>query len=141
MAFIENEKELVPNIPLTFYSFHYMVASGFLYVLLFLIFLWLALKNKLETIRWRKFLFILGIIAIPLVFITSEAGWIVVEVGRQPWVVQDLMPTSAAVTNISANSVQLTFWIFAVIFTGLLIAELNIMTKQIKKGPQKTKED
>lgn len=140
-GFIESEEELVPNVPLTFYSFHYMVATGFLYILLFLIFLWLALKNKIETIKWKKPLLLLGIIAIPMVFITSEAGWIVVEVGRQPWVVQDLMPTSAAVTNISANSVQLTFWIFAVIFTGLLIAELSIMTKQIKKGPQKTKED
>lgn len=134
-GYIENEKELIPNIPLTFYSFHYMVATGFLYILLFLVFLWLALTNKIETFKWRKALFILGIAAIPMVFITSEAGWIVVEIGRQPWVVQDLMPTSAAVSNLSSNTVQITFWIFALIFTALLIAELNIMTRQIKKGP------
>jgi cytochrome d ubiquinol oxidase subunit I len=140
-GYIEKVEELVPNVPLTFYSFHYMVATGFLYILLFMIFLWLALKNKIETFKWRKPLFIFGIIAIPMVFVTSEAGWIVVEVGRQPWVVQDLMPVSAAVTNISSNSVQITFWIFALIFTGLLIAELSIMTKLIKKGPQKPKED
>ncbi len=137
-GYIQEEKELIPNIPLTFYSFHYMVATGFLYLLLFLVFLWLAYTNKIEKFKWRKPLFILGIAAIPMVFITSEAGWVVVEVGRQPWVVQDLMPVSSAVTNISSNSVQLTFWIFAVIFTGLLIAELNIMFRAIKKGPAKT---
>lgn len=134
-GYIDNEEYLVPNIPLTFYSFHYMVATGFLYILLFLVFLWLTLTNKIETFKWRKALFILGIAAIPMVFITSEAGWIVVEVGRQPWVVQDLMPTSAGVSNLSSNTVQITFWIFALIFTGLLIAELNIMFRIIKKGP------
>lgn len=141
-GFLETEEELIPHVPLTFYSFHYMVASGFLYMVLFLVFLWLTVKNKIEHIRWRKPLFYLGILAIPLVFITSEAGWIVVEVGRQPWVVQDLMPTSAGVTNLNANDVQLTFWIFAFVFTALLIAELSIMFKQIKVGPQKAiKED
>ncbi|MDA3820738.1 MAG: cytochrome ubiquinol oxidase subunit I [Candidatus Delongbacteria bacterium] len=137
-GYIEKEKDLIPHVPLVFYSFHYMVATGFLYLLLFLVFLWLTYTNKIETIKWRKPLFILGIAAIPMVFITSEAGWIVVEVGRQPWVVQDLMPVSAGVTNISANSVQITFWIFAVIFTALLIAELNIMFRAIKKGPAKS---
>lgn len=134
-GYITNEKELIPNISLTFYSFHYMVATGFLYLILFLIFLWLTLTNKIETFKWRKALFIIGIAAIPLVFITGEAGWLVVEAGRQPWVVQDLLPTSAAVSNLSSNTVQITFWIFAIIFTGLLIAELNIMFKAIKKGP------
>lgn len=78
----------------------------------------------------------LAIIAIPLAYIASQAGWIVAEVGRQPWVVQDLMPTMAAVTRISAGSVQTTFWLFAVLFTVLLIAEMKIMFRQIKIGPK-----
>jgi cytochrome d ubiquinol oxidase subunit I len=60
----------------------------------------------------------------------------VAEVGRQPWVIQDLMPTMAAVTKISTSAVQVTFWLFAVIFTTLLIAEIKIMTRQIKIGPK-----
>ncbi len=140
-GFINEEKELIPNIPLTFYSFHYMVGSGFLYIVIFLVFLWLTLTHKLENFKLKKLLFWLGIIAMPLVFLTTEAGWIVVEVGRQPWIIQDLMPTSVAVTNIAVSSVKLTFWIFAAIFTALLIAEINIMVKAIKKGPEKTKED
>ena len=58
------------------------------------------------------------------------------EVGRQPWVIQDILPTIAAVSQISSFSVQITFWMFFLLFTGLLIAEVTIMTTQIKKGPE-----
>jgi len=71
-----------------------------------------------------------------LAYLASMLGWVVAEVGRQPWVIQDIMPTIAAVSQVKASSVQLTFVIFAVIFTGLLIAEIKIMLTQIKKGPQ-----
>jgi cytochrome d ubiquinol oxidase subunit I len=54
--------------------------------------------------------------------------------GRQPWVIQDLLPTMAAVSHIDSTSVQVTFWLFAVLFTALLIAELSIMFRQIKNG-------
>ena len=64
----------------------------------------------------------------------SQSGWIVAEMGRQPWVIQDLMPTSAAISAINTSSVITTFIIFCVLFSVLLIAELSIMFKQIKKG-------
>jgi cytochrome d ubiquinol oxidase subunit I len=54
--------------------------------------------------------------------------------GRQPWVIQDLMPSIAAVSRVDAGSVQLTFWLFAITFTILLIAEVKILVAQIKKG-------
>jgi len=59
---------------------------------------------------------------------------VLAEVGRQPWVIQDLMPTIAAVTKISTGAVRVTFWLFAIIFTTLLIAEIKIMMRQIKIG-------
>jgi len=60
----------------------------------------------------------------------------VAEVGRQPWVIQDIMPVGTAVSQISAGSVMTTFILFAVLFTVLLISELSIMFKQIRKGPE-----
>ena len=66
-------------------------------------------------------------------WVCSEAGWAVAEVGRQPWTVQDLLPTKAAISEIQSGSVILTFWLFAIIFTVLLIAEVSIMLKQINK--------
>ena len=132
-SYINNPRSLIPNVPLTFYSFHVMVALGFYFLLFFILFLIFVLKNKLDK---RKFLLRIAVLSIPLPYIASMTGWVVAEVGRQPWVVQDLMPTIIAVSQINANSVQLTFWLFAVLFTALLIAEISIMIKQIKIGPK-----
>ena len=58
------------------------------------------------------------------------------EVGRQPWTIQDLLPVGASVSGVSSGNVWITFIIFAVLFTTLLIAELKIAFNQIKKGPE-----
>jgi cytochrome d ubiquinol oxidase subunit I len=132
-AYLNSPQSLIPNVPLTFYSFHIMVYLGFYFILLFTVVLYLVKKDKLQNQRW---LLRLAIWTIPFVYIASEAGWVVAEVGRQPWVIQDLMPVMAAVSKIDATSVMITFWLFAAIFTVLLIAELMIMIKQIKLGPK-----
>ncbi|WP_372932827.1 cytochrome ubiquinol oxidase subunit I [Mariniphaga sediminis] len=132
-GYFEDPNDLIPSVPLTFYSFHLMVGLGFLFVLLFAFAFYYVIKGSLTEKRgFLRF----AIIAVPLAYLASQAGWIVAEVGRQPWVVQDLMPTMAGVTRISAGSVQTTFWLFAVLFTILLIAELKIMFRQIKIGPK-----
>ncbi|MBN2485487.1 MAG: cytochrome ubiquinol oxidase subunit I [Bacteroidales bacterium] len=128
----KNILKLIPNIPLTFYAFHVMVGLGFLFLLIFMVFLYLAVRDKLANKRW---LYITGIVSIPLAYLASQSGWIVAEVGRQPWVIQDLMPTISAVTKIGSSAVKTTFILFALTFTALLIAELKIMFAQIKKGP------
>jgi cytochrome d ubiquinol oxidase subunit I len=63
-------------------------------------------------------------------------GWVLAEMGRQPWIIQDLMPVSAAVSQIGSGSVITTFILFAVLFSILLIAEISIMIRQIKLGPK-----
>ena len=127
-----DEHELIPNIPLTFYSFRIMVGLGFHFLALFLVVLILLKKEKLEK---SKIVLYTALWTIPLAYIASELGWIVAEVGRQPWVIQYILPAIAAVSQIKATSVQITFWLFFVLFTGLLIAEIKIMVSQIKKGP------
>jgi cytochrome bd ubiquinol oxidase subunit I len=118
---------------LTFYTFHLMVIIGMYFILFFALAWFLNQKNKLNGQKWMLWLSLLGL---PLAYICSECGWIVAEVGRQPWVIQDIMPVGMAVSKISAGSVQTTFVLFAVLFTVLLISELSIMIKQIKKGPE-----
>ncbi len=132
-GYITDPHDLIPNIPLTFYSFHIMVALGFFFMLMFVLALVYLLKGSLSEKRW---FLRLTIFAVPLAYVASQAGWVVAEVGRQPWVVQDLMPTMSGVTKLSAGSVQATFWLFGVLFTILLIAELKIMFRQIKIGPK-----
>ncbi|EEO25997.1 cytochrome ubiquinol oxidase subunit I [Helicobacter winghamensis] len=130
-GYLENKEQAVPPVALTFYSFHLMVALGSFFFILFIIVLYLAMASKIE--KFRKILW-LCVIAIPLGYIAAEAGWIVAEVGRQPWAIQDLMPVHIAATKLSHINVQISFFIFLVLFTTLLIAELGIMAKQIKKG-------
>lgn len=74
-----------------------------------------------------------AILCIPLVYLCSVSGWVVAEVGRQPWTIQDLMPNSVAISDVSVGYVQTTFFIFAFVFTALLAADICIMTKQISK--------
>jgi len=130
---VEKAEDVIPNISGTFYSFHLMVVLGFFFILLFSLALFYLFKGTLAQNRW--FLWVC-LLSIPLPYIASELGWIVAELGRQPWIIQDLMPVSKAVSNISSGSVIATFFIFAALFTTLLIAEVSIMVKQIKNGPK-----
>ena len=78
---------------------------------------------------------------LPLAYIASEAGWILAEMGRQPWAIQDMLPLNAAVSNIGSGSVATTFFIFLVLFTTLLAVEIRILCKQIVKGPDHETEE
>ena len=132
-AFINKPEDVIPNVPVAFYSFRVMVFLGFFFILIFATALYLLFKDTISKIRW--FLWI-ALLAIPLPYIAGELGWILTEMGRQPWIIQDIMPVSVAVSHISSGSVITTFILFAVLFTALLITEISIMVKQIKIGPE-----
>jgi cytochrome d ubiquinol oxidase subunit I len=129
---IKAPEDIVPPVSITFYSFHVMVLLGGWFLVLFATVLYLATKKDISDYR---LVLKSALWSIPLGYIAAEAGWIVAEVGRQPWAIQDLMPVGIAVTNISSTNVMISFWMFAFLFTLLLIAEIKIMTKQIKIGP------
>jgi cytochrome d ubiquinol oxidase subunit I len=130
---IKNQEDVIPPIAISFYSFHIMVALGMWFTLLFIIVLFFLTKKDI-----MKYPLVLksALWSIPLGYIASEAGWIVTEVGRQPWAIQDLMPVGIAATKIATTNVIISFFIFAILFTVLLIAEIKIMTKQIGLGPE-----
>ncbi|MBD5265333.1 MAG: cytochrome ubiquinol oxidase subunit I [Bacteroides sp.] len=130
-GYFDSVDEAIPPVAMTFYSFRVMVILGSYFLLFFIVALFAAYKKDwLHRITWLQWV---AICSVPLMWICSEAGWIVAEVGRQPWTVQDLLPTKAAISEISSGSVILTFWLFALIFTVLLVAEVSIMLRQISK--------
>lgn len=137
-GYIENEAQLIPSVPMVFYSFHIMIILGGYFILFFIVILILERKQLLEKLRWVLWICLWSI---PLGYICLQSGWIVAEVGRQPWTIQDILPTFASISAIEVSAVQTTFWLFAVIFTVLLVAEVSILVKQIKKGfnPQPVK--
>ena len=138
-GYFSSPEEAIPNVPMTFYAFHIMVIFGS-YILAFFAFILVLLyrKNLTKWITDNKWIQYVAILTIPIVWICSEAGWIVAEVGRQPWTIEGILPTRAAISDIPSSSVIITFTIFAVVFIGLLIAEINILLKYISK---RSKED
>lgn len=130
-SYLDSPEQAVPPVGLTFYSFRVMVLTGG-YLLLVLLIMVLACNWKPRALE-RPWLHWLGMISLPVVWICSQSGWIVAEVGRQPWVIQDLLPTGAAISDVPTSSVQTTFWMFAVIFTLLLVAEISIMARYISR--------
>lgn len=124
--------QAVPPVGLTFYSFHIMViAGGFLLAVLLIM---LIVSYRRPALLGKNWLAWLAMLSVPAVWICSQSGWVTAEVGRQPWVIQDLLPTCAAISDVTAASVRLTFWIFAAIFTLLLVAEISIMLRYIAKA-------
>lgn len=135
-GYFKSVDEAIPPVPLTFYSFRVMVILGSFFLLFYVVVLiWIyKSEQKFTKARWMH---IAAMICCPLMYLCSEAGWVVAEVGRQPWTVQDLLPVGAAISDIPASSVIVTFWIFAVLFTLLLAAEVGIMVKWVSKGTKK----
>lgn len=105
-GYLEKPSDTIPPVALTFYSFHIMVALGSFFFLLFIVTLYLTMANDIE--KFRKVLWVC-LLSIPLGYIAAEAGWIVAEVGRQPWAIQDLLPVHIAATQLGKVNVQISF--------------------------------
>jgi cytochrome bd ubiquinol oxidase subunit I len=132
-GYLSTPEEAVPPVSTVFYNFHIMAILGSLFPVIFGAFLFFSLKGQVTEKRW---LLPVGLSSALLAFLAQQAGWITAEVGRQPWAIQGLMPVKIATTNLSVTAVQITFWMFAAVFTMLLIAEISIMLKQIAIGPE-----
>ncbi len=132
-GYLKNPQSIIPPVGLTFYSFHIMVGLGSWFLALFFFVLYFSMIGKIEN---QKILLYAALFSIPLGYVAGEAGWIVAEVGRQPWAIQGMLPTGIATSSIDSTAVMITLGLFALIFTGLLIAEIKIMFKQIKIGPE-----
>ena len=136
-GYIDQPEELIPPVHLIYWAFRIMVGLGGALLLLMIVVLWAEWKQKLVHMKWLQWA---ALCAIPFVYIAGQAGWIVAEVGRQPWVIQGLLPTKAAVSSVSVGAVQTTFFLFVAIFTLFLAIELRIMIKAIKQGPEAEKQ-
>lgn len=132
-GYIQQKEDLVPPVGLVYWSFRVMVGCGSFLFLFLIGAWWMQYKGKLEQARWMHWL---GLASIPMVYAAGQAGWVVAEVGRQPWAIQDLLPVNAAVSQLSSSSVMVTFFLFLVIFTVLLIAEVKILCKAISMHKQ-----
>lgn len=130
---LEKPEDVVPPVGMVYWAFRLMIGLGMLMALMLLLATLFAWKDKLEGKKW---FFIFALICIPLVYICGQCGWIVAEVGRQPWTIQGLLPVNVAISGLGAAAVKTTFFLFLAIFALFLVIEIRIMLAAIKKGPQ-----
>ena len=126
--FPRNER---PPVAITFVAFRVMVSLGFLFVLLTATG-WF-LRNKLESSPVYLWIMLL---AIPLPYIAAEAGWIVTEVGRQPWIVYGLMKTADAVSPIKTSQVAMSLTSFILVYSALGLTAFYLIFQFARKGPE-----
>ena len=126
-----------PPVALTFISFRLMVGFAALFVLLSVLGYVYSRRDVLETKPW--FLKIM-LLSIPLPYIACQLGWLVAEVGRQPWIVYGLMKTSDAVSqNVTAGQAAASLAGFVLFYSLLAVVDIYLLVKISKKGPAEEK--
>ncbi|HEY5796761.1 MAG TPA: cytochrome ubiquinol oxidase subunit I, partial [Bosea sp. (in: a-proteobacteria)] len=125
--------DTVPMVAPLFWTFRIMVGLGMFFILLTAVFFVLSARRMLD--RYPMLLRI-AVWSIPLPWIAIECGWFVAEVGRQPWVIEGVLPTAAAVSSLGAGTVLATIIGYVAIYTVLLIIEMKLMLAAIRKGPE-----
>lgn len=123
-------KDERPPVTITFLAFRLMIGLGFLFPVLAF---W-AWKNRNREEKDPRLLRILPWV-IPLPYLAIEAGWVVAEVGRQPWIVYGLMKTSDAVSPIVAGQVGFSLILLSLLYTFLGIVDIFLLFKVARKGP------
>jgi len=129
---LSKPEDVVPPVGIVFWAFRLMIGLGMLIALVLLLCLFALWKDKLGKWTWLLWA---AIICIPLVYICGQSGWVVAEVGRQPWTIQGLLPVNVAISSLSAGAVKTTFFIFLAVFALFLAIEIRIMIRAIGKGP------
>jgi cytochrome bd ubiquinol oxidase subunit I len=131
-------QELWPPVELTYYCYHIMVGLGTIFIAQMLLGLFLLWRRRLFSSRW--FLWTL-MLAVPFPYIANEAGWVVAEVGRQPWLVYGLLKTAQGVSpNVAAGETVFTLLGFAGIYASLILLFVFLVGRVIHQGPQEAGE-
>ena len=125
--------DTVPQVAPLYWSFRVMVGLGLFFIVLTATFFWLSARRRLDA---HPRLLRLAVWSIPLPWIAAECGWIVAEMGRQPWAVEGVLPTAMAVSELGAGTVLFTLLGFVAIYTALIVVEMKLMLKAIRKGPE-----
>lgn len=121
----------VPNVPLMFWVFRIMAGIGFLMIGLFATAFVLCTLRKHET----KWFLRLAVLAIPLPWIAIESGWILAEVGRQPWAVEGVLPTFLGASSLTTTHLWTTIICFTLLYGALAVVEVGLILRAVKKGP------
>jgi cytochrome d ubiquinol oxidase subunit I len=126
--------DYTPNIPTTYWTFRLMIGFGALAALVSLLGLWFTRRRATRAVpRWFS---VAGLLALVTPFAANSVGWIFTEMGRQPWLVFGIMPTSAGVSpSVGTATVLTSLIVFTLLYGGLAVIEGVLMVRYVKAGP------
>lgn len=129
-----------PMIPLLYYAFRVMAGIGFCFMLLafWTVYALRKARGSLAALLARRKLLLAWVLCIPLPYVAVEAGWIVREVGRQPWVVYGLLRTSQAASTVAPSSISLSMAMFFAFYVVLLVTFFVLARRWLRNGPDLT---
>jgi cytochrome d ubiquinol oxidase subunit I len=123
----------MPNVRVAYWSMRVMAYVGVLMFMVAAVGAFLYRRRKLETARWFQWV---AILAIALPYIAASAGWILTEMGRQPWIVQDLLLTSKANSpNVSTTWIGISLAVFVALYASLLVVDFWLMRRYARVDP------
>lgn len=130
----DTPKEMQPPVQITFQTYHIMITLGMMFIGLIVLAYFFKFKKTLFEQKWLMYLFVIGIF---LPHVSSLAGWIATEVGRQPWAVQGILLTKDAISKVvTADQVMFSLIMFTLVYIILLILFVYLLVKKIKAGPE-----
>lgn len=124
--------DTIPPVLPVFVSFHIMVALGLYFIALFGVMFVQASRRALENRRW---LLRVCLWSLPLPWVAAELGWVVAEVGRQPWTIDGVLPTFLSVSSVPATNVWISLAGFVLLYSVLAVVEIYLMVRTIRRGP------
>jgi len=124
--------DTIPPVAPLFWSFRAMVASGFTMLIIFILVFNHCAKRQEYKKRWLLWT---AFLALPLPWIAAETGWIVAEVGRQPWSISGILPTHLSTSSLDAGTVFNSLTAFILFYTMLFIVEMYLMVRFGRMGP------
>jgi cytochrome d ubiquinol oxidase subunit I len=129
----------IPNVEVTYWSIRVMAYLGVLMFLVAAVGAWLYRKRKLEKARWYLWT---AIVATAFPFIAATAGWLLTEMGRQPWIVQGLLKTSQAHSpNVSSTTIGVSLGAFVVLYVVLGVVDFVLMRRYARLDPPSLREE
>nr|WP_268904436.1 cytochrome ubiquinol oxidase subunit I [Devosia aurantiaca] len=122
-----------PSVWPLFWTFRIMMGLGFFFIAFFGVWFYRASRGWIETNR--QFLWF-SVFTLPLPWIAIESGWFIAEFGRQPWVVEGVLPTFYAASGLTVLDLVLSLSFFVLLYTALLIVMVFLMIRTVKAGPK-----
>ncbi|MCJ2188658.1 cytochrome ubiquinol oxidase subunit I [Novosphingobium beihaiensis] len=124
-------KDTIPDVPVMFWLFRMMAGIGFFFIAFFALAFYCASVCQFNKRWFLK----LAVVIVPLPWLAIEGGWVLAEIGRQPWAVEGVLPTFLGASSLTISQIWTTIVGFTLLYGTLAVIEVRLMIAAVRKGP------